>query len=355
MVDRSLERMIEGWDGLAVVSRHHRPTNAWIFIALHDDALGGPTGGTRIKVYDTPSDGLRDALRLAEGMTHKWAAIDLPFGGGKGVLALDHEPSPTEREALLVCYGRLVETLRGSFSTGQDLGTTTEDMLFLARHTRFVHGPDRDTGRALDPGPYTARGVFAGLRAAVEHLFGSPDLKDRRILVQGAGGVGRPLADRCARGGAELLLSDLDEQRVGSVAEELVAQVVSPQDVYSTPCDVYAPCAVGATLNPATISRLRCRIVAGAANNQLGASGDAELLHERRILYAPDYVINGGGALAFGLKAQGEKSEERIGERLDGLGATLTEIFAEAREREESPLHAARRRVERVLARARES
>jgi len=354
-MELSLERMIEEWDGLAVVSRHHRPTGAWIFIALHDDALGGPTGGTRIKVYETPADGLRDALRLAEGMTHKWAAIELPFGGGKGVLALGHETSRIEREDLLVCYGHLVNSLRGSFSTGQDLGTTTEDMLLLARHTRFVHGPDAETGRALDPGPYTARAVFAGLLAAVEQVFGSPDLNGRRILVQGVGGVGRPLANQCAGAGADLLLSDLDEQRARSAADELGANIVAPQDVYSTPCDVYAPCALGATLNPATISRLDCRIVAGAANNQLGASGDAELLHERGILYAPDYVINGGGALAFGLKAQGEKNEELIGKRLDGLGGTLAEIFAEARERDESPLHASWRRVERVLARARRS
>ena len=226
-------------------------------------------------------------------------------------------------------------------------------MLLLSRHTRFVHGPDRETGRALDPGPYTARAVFAGLLAAVKHVFGSPDLNGRRILVQGVGGVGRPLAGQCARAGAELLLSDLDEQRARNTADELGAKIVAPQDVYSTPCDVYAPCALGATLNPETISRLACRIVAGAANNQLGAAGDAELLHEREILYAPDYVINGGGALAFGLKAQGEKSEELIGERLDGLGGTLAEIFGEARERNESPLHASRRRVERVLARAR--
>ena len=194
MLDVPLERMIEDWDGLAVVNRHHRPTGAWIFIALHDDALGRPTGGTRIKVYETPADGLRDALRLAEGMTHKWAAIEQPFGGGKGVLALGHEPSPAEREQLLICYGRLVQALRGSFSTGQDLGTTTEDMLLLSRHTRFVHGPDRETGRALDPGPYTARAVFAGLLAAVKHVIGSSDLNGRRILVQGVGGVGRPLA-----------------------------------------------------------------------------------------------------------------------------------------------------------------
>jgi leucine dehydrogenase len=345
--------LIEDWNGLAVLSRYHRSSAAWIFIALHDDSLGTPTGGTRIKLYPTPEDGLRDGMRLAEGMTHKWAAIDLDFGGGKAVLALSRAVSEAEREQLLATYGELLAALKGGFSTGQDLGTTPEDMLFLRGYTPHVHGPDPETGKPLDPGPYTARGVFVGIRAAADQVFGSTELTGRRILVQGVGGVGYPLAGLCTEAGATVLVSDVDDKRATGVACELHCEAVPANAVYSTPCDVYAPCAVGATLNHETIPQLVCRAVAGSANNQLAETEDADRLFERGILYAPDYVINAGGALAFGLKARGETDEARIGDRLDGLGATLAEILSEAAERAESPLRAARRRVDRVLARAR--
>jgi leucine dehydrogenase len=349
----AMQRLVEDWNGLAVVSRFHRPTAAWIFIVLHDDALGAPTGGTRMKVYATPEDGLRDGMRLAEGMTHKWAAIDLDFGGGKAVLALSRELASEERQQLLVVYGRMIAALKGGFSTGQDLGTTPEDMLFLRRYAPYVHGPDAETGSVLEPGPYTARGVFAGIRAAANHLFGSRELHGRRVLVQGVGGVGDPLARLCAEAGATVIVSDVDEVRASRVARDLGSEVLSADAVYSFACDVYAPCAIGATLSRDTIPRLACRVVAGAANNQLAEPRDAERLVERGILYAPDYVINGGGALAFGLKARGEKDEDLIGRRLDGLENTLSEIFAEAADRGESPDRAARRRVDRLLARAR--
>jgi leucine dehydrogenase len=349
----SLEQLTRTWNGLAVVSRYHEPTAAWVFIALHDDTLGAPTGGTRIQVYPTPAEGLRDGMRLAEGMTHKWAAIDLNFGGGKAVLALSRELDTEERGQLLATYGRLLAALKGGFSTGQDLGTTPEDMLLLQRYAPYVHGPDRLTGKTLDPGPYTARGVFVGIRAAAGRLFGTTELAGRRILIQGVGGVGYPLARLCAKAGASLLLSDVDGERVGRVAAELNAETLDAGAVYSTACDIYAPCALGATLSRRTIPQLACRAVAGSANNQLAEAQDAERLHRRGILYAPDYVINAAGALAFGLKARGETDEARIGKRLDGLGSTLAEIFAEAAEHEESPLRAARRRVDRVLARAR--
>jgi len=350
-MEPTLQRLIESWDGLAVVSRHHRETRAWIFIVLHDETLGVPTGGTRIRVYPSPAEGLRDGMRLAEGMTHKWAAIDLDFGGGKAVLALSRPIEAAERESLLAEYGRLLASLHGGFQTGQDLGTTPEDMAQVRRHAPWVHGIDERTGRALDPGPYTARGVLAGIRAATAHVWGDPALADRRIVLQGAGGVGLPLARMCAEAGADLLVSDLDAELAERVAEECGGKTLPFEAVDSTACDVYAPCAIGATLNRESIARLQCRVVAGSANNQLAEPGDADRLQDRGILYAPDYVINGGGALAFGLKARGEKDEDLISARLDGLQATLREIFEESAERGESPLAAARRRVERVLAR----
>lgn len=345
-------RRIQQWGGLAVVSRFDARTDSFWFIALHDDTLGSPVGGTRIKIYPKPEDGLEDAQRLAEGMTNKWAAIDLPYGGGKAVLALSRELTDDERVGLIERFADLLNTLRGTFSTGQDLGTTLEDIRRMSERSPYVHGPDRRTGRVRDPGPYTARGVFAGICAASRSVFGSPGLMGKKILIEGFGGVGVPLAKLCANAGASLKIADQDASRAQRGADKIGGVAVACADVIGTPCDIYAPCAIGATLNAESIPRLNCRIVAGSANNQLAISEDAERLHRRDILYAPDYLINGGGALGFGLRNLGETDEEAILERIDGLGVTLDEIFEEARERSESPVHAATRRTRRVLAAA---
>jgi len=350
---RSIERLIEGWDGTAVVVRLDRPTGTWIFVALHDATLGPAVGGTRLKVYPRKEDGLRDAMRLAEGMTHKWAVIEFPFGGGKAVLAPPRELARDEREGLLERYAGLLNALAGAFSTGQDLGTAPADMAFLARRTKWVHGIDPRSGEMGDPGPFTARGVLEGILAACEQRFGSPELSGRTILVQGVGDVGAPLARLVTEAGATVLVSDLDAARAAAVADELGGRTVAPEEVYATECDVYAPCAVGATLNEGTIPSLRCAIVAGSANNQLAEEADAERLHERGILYAPDYVVNAGGATAFGALAQGVFDEAEMVERVLRLRGVTAEILGEAQERGESPLRAARRRVERVLAAAR--
>lgn len=341
-----IESLIRDWDGLAVVARHDPSTGAWIFIALHDDTLGRPLGGTRMKVYPHAADGLRDAQRLAEGMTHKWAAAGIEMGGGKAVLALSRPLSGTEREGLLRRYGRLVDSLQGAFATGQDLGTSAEDMATVAEETRHVHGVTR--AGAIDPGPYTARGVFAAQRATFRRLVGSPDPAGRSVLVQGVGGVGGPLARRLAEAGAEVLLTDLDEDRAAALAGEIGGSTVAASDMIGTPCDVFAPCAVGAVLSSESIPRLACRAVCGSANNQLERPEDADLLHRRGILYAPDYVANSGGAIAFHLMAR-RAGEEEIVARLDALEGVMDEIFAEAEREGRSPLWAARRRVERML------
>lgn len=346
-----LERLIREWDGLAAVARYDEPTGSWIFIALHDDTLGRPVGGCRMMTYETPADGLRDAMRLARGMTHKWASIEMGFGGGKAVLAV---PGPLEgepRDGLLRRFGALLDSLRGSYATGEDLGTTPRDMQVVAGSSRWVMGVDPDEGEPADPGPYTALGVLSGIRAALEHLNGDPSLSGRRILVQGVGDVGEPLSRMVADAGGRLLLSDLDGPRAERLARELDGEVVPPADVVPTACDVFAPCAVGGVLNRDAIPGLRCRAVAGSANNQLATGADAERLRERGILYAPDYVVNAGGALAFGLMHEGVDDEEEIRSRVRGLGDALRAIFREASERDESPLAAARRKVRRVLAR----
>lgn len=344
----SLQDLIASWSGIGVVTLYDRPTAAWIFIALHDDTMGVPLGGTRFKVYPAPEDGLRDAMRLAEGMTHKWAAVEFPFGGGKAVLALSRPLDPDARRALLTRYGELLGTLRGAFITGQDLGTTADDLATIARACPYVNGVDA-SGHVEDPGPYTARGVFAGIKAALSVRFGSDTLENRCVLIQGVGDVGRPLADRLVAAGARVLVSDVDAGKAEAASRALDADVIPPEAAYATPCDVFAPCAVGATINAETVPQLRASIVAGSANNQLAEPGDAERLMARDILYVPDFIINAGGAVGQGSKRLGETDEAAIGKRLDAIGDAVRDVLVEAAEREESPAVTARRRVERVL------
>lgn len=346
----SIESLIESWDGIGVVIRYDAETGAWIFIALHSDRLGRPTGGTRMKVYSSPSAGLRDAMRLARGMTHKWAAIELVYGGGKGVLALSRQLDSEEKAALLTRYGGLIHSLHGAFGTGPDLGTTPDDMLVIAKQTAHVHGIDREAGIAFDPGPYTALGVFAGIKAAVRHVFGSESLAGRTVHVQGVGDVGDPLARTLAKAGATVILSDLDTRRAERLAQALGGcETIEPHTAYRAACDVYAPCAIGGMLNSETIPELKCRIVAGSANNQLESSEHADALHERGILYAPDYIVNAGGAIAFGLMAHGERDRTTLEKRVTHIERTLNEILDAAASGNETPVRAAQRIVAKRL------
>lgn len=346
----SMESLIERWDGLAVVTSHHRETGSWIFIALHDDTLGRPTGGCRLRAYESPAEGLRDAMRLAEGMTWKWAAMDFGYGGGKSVLAV---PGPLEgaaRRGLFARLGQLMNALRGGYGVGEDMGTTPRDMAYLATVTPYVAGI-REDGTAPDPGPFTAVGVCAGIEAAVAHADGSPALTGKTVLVEGVGDVGGPLVRLLGSSGARVIVADLNEDLARRVAGECGGATVAVGEVHGTECDVYAPCAVGATLNARTVPRLRCRIVAGSANNQLEGPEDADRLRERDILYAPDYVINGGGAMAFGLMERGIRDTDRLNARVRSIGNSLAEIFREAAANGESPVVAARTRARRVLRR----
>lgn len=343
--------VLRDWDGVGVVVRRDRPTGAWIFVVLDDDRLGPCTGGCRMKVYDRPEDGLVDGLRLARGMTYKWAAMDFPFGGGKSVLAVPRPLKGEERRGLLHRFGSLLDSLGGRYGTGADLGTTTDDMRAIAEVTPYVIGVHGRSEGPMDPSPFTALGVFSGIRAALGHVHGDDALIGRTVLVQGVGSVGEPLVRRLVEGGAEVVLSDLDGDRARTLAGELGGRVVAPTEVYDTTCDVYAPCAVGATLDRDTIPRLRCRIVAGAANNQLETPDLAEALQERGILYAPDFVINGGGAMAFTLIYQGEDRVDALEERVRSIGARLRAIFAESDEGGTTPYQAALAHAGRVLRR----
>jgi leucine dehydrogenase len=326
----TFEELLERWDGEQAVIRRDRESGGWIFICMHSTRLGPAAGGTRMKVYDSPADGLEDAMRLSAGMTNKLAIADLGLGGGKTVLAVPKIPEGDERRALLRRYGDVVASLGGSFLTSSDVNTGEEDMDVIAERTEHVFGRTEANGGAGDPGPFTAVGVFHGIRASLAHAFGSGDIAGRTVLVQGAGSVGGALAKQLGREGARVLIADVDTARAEAFAAEVGGSTVTPDAAVETECDVYAPCALGGTLSVASIPRLLCRIVAGSANNQLAEPAAAELLRAAGILYAPDYVINAGGAIAISFLERRGRSQAEVDAALARIGDTLTEIYERA-------------------------
>jgi leucine dehydrogenase len=325
-----LEDLIRTWDGEEVVVGFDEPSGTWMFVCIHSTRLGPAGGGTRMKPYAEPSDALRDAMSLSEAMTLKMAAAGIPFGGGKAVIAVPQLPEGDERRRILLRYAELASSLGATFHTGPDVNTTTADMDLIAERHRYVYCRSESNGGSGDPGPFTARGVYHGLRASVAHAFGSDRLEDRVVLVQGVGDVGAPLAELLAADGARVLVSDIADDRARALSSRIGAEVVAAEDAIGVECDVYAPCALGGTLNAETIPRLRCRVVAGSANNQLRGPEDSDRLRGAGILYAPDFVINAGGVLyAWGTESLGWDLET-VETRLAGIGDTLAEIYARA-------------------------
>ncbi|HEU0076431.1 MAG TPA: Glu/Leu/Phe/Val dehydrogenase dimerization domain-containing protein, partial [Longimicrobiaceae bacterium] len=262
-------------------------------IAVHSTALGPAVGGTRLWRYDSRGEALTDALRLARGMTYKNALAGLPAGGGKAVI-LAPEPI-ADRAALFRAHGRFVAAFGGTFSTGEDVGTGPDDMAWIAEATPHVGGLAHGLG---DPSPHTARGVFRAMQAAVLHARGSAELAGLTVAVQGCGNVGWNLARLLRDAGAGLVVADVDRERALRLAADFGAGVVEADAIYDEPALVFAPCALGGVLNDGTIPRLAARIVCGGANNQLLEPRHGDMLAERGILYAPDYVANGGGVIA---------------------------------------------------------
>jgi valine dehydrogenase (NAD+) len=337
------EHLLEGWDGEHAVVRHDAESDAWMFVCVHSTVRGPAGGGTRMRVYAAPADGLADAMLLSGAMTRKMAAAGMPRGGGKAVLAVSELPTGEPRKRLLRRYGELVASLGGSYRTAGDMNISPEDLDVVAETCPWVYGT---TGRGGNSGRGTARGALHAIRATVEHVFGSSDLAGRSVLVQGAGSVGAVLARELVDAGARVAVSDVDEGRAAATGCETV-----PVDrVLETEVDVYSPCAVGGTLNNVSIPVLACRAIAGCANNQLAEPEDAERLQERGILYAPDYIVNAGGIIQLiGLEDEGW-DEPQLEERLAGIGDTLRTLFAEADAEGITPSGAADRLVRRRLA-----
>ena len=320
------EDLLRQWDGEHVVIRYDAESGTWIFVCIHSTRLGPAMGGTRLKTYGGPAQALEDGLRLAAGMTRKLAVLGLPCGGGKAVLAVPEVPQGKERRRLLECYADLIESLGGSYVTGPDINTGEADMDVIGERSEHVFCRSIGNGGSGDPSVHTALGVFHGIRATLAHALGTDDPAGRTVLVQGTGSVGAKLTRLLLDAGAVVLVSDVDEERARATG----ARPVDPDNALELECDVYAPCALGATLDATSIPRLRCRVVAGAANNQLATPEDGERLRAAGILYAPDYVINGGGALhGIGLESLGWDAD-RLEREVAGIGDTLTGIYEEA-------------------------
>jgi leucine dehydrogenase len=347
------EELLRDWDGEEVAIRFDAPSQAWMFVCVHSTALGPGMGGVRLQRYRTPHDGLADGLRLAGAMTLKQAAADLPFGGGKAVLAVGEIPDGAERSGLFSRYADVVNAMGGTYVTAADMNTGQSDMDLVGERTAYVLGRSPERGGSGDPAPSTAVGVFHGLVATARRGFGSSDLTGRRVLVQGVGAVGYPLAERLREAGATVILADPNAERVAALADRLGGSVVAPKDVVETECDILAPCATGGILSAETIPKLRCSIVAGAANNQLAAEGVDELVRDAGILYAPDFVINAGGVIHLaGYETLGW-DEAKMASRLEAIGDTLTEVFDAAERDGVTTDRAARRMADARLAAAR--
>ncbi|WP_338245466.1 Leu/Phe/Val dehydrogenase [Aurantiacibacter hainanensis] len=275
---------------------HDRASGLTAIIALHSTHLGPAAGGTRFWHYADPANAMRDALRLSRGMSYKNAMAGLPMGGGKAVVLLDKDGRKTE--AMLHAFGDAVGAMNGRYVTAEDVGASEADMVAIGTRTEHVCGLPAEEGDAGgDPGPFTAMGIYHGIKAAVAHKLGKNSMQGIRVAIQGCGSVGGGVARLLAKDGARLVLSDIDEKRASAMAEELGAKAVSSDQVMTVDCDVFSPNALGAILDDEGIARLDCAIVAGGANNQLARPEHGEQLHKRGILYAPDYVINAGGII----------------------------------------------------------
>jgi len=317
----------------------HAPSCGYFgIIAIHDTTLGPALGGTRFWQYASTDEAITDALRLARGMTYKSAVAGINLGGGKSVIMGDN--TRVDREALFRAHGRFVETLGGRYITAEDIGTSPSDMEYIKLETDHVAGL---LGLSGDPSPVTAYGVYVGMKAAAKARWGSDRLAGKTVVVQGCGKVATHLCRHLHADEVQLIVTDIDAGKVKRVVQETGARAVAPEAVYDQAADVYAPCALGATINDETLPRLKVEIIAGGANNQLAEDRHGDALEERGILYAPDYVINGGGVVnVYGELHRWpvERSQKKAGE----IYETLLRIFDIAR-RERIPTYRAADRL----------
>jgi leucine dehydrogenase len=319
-------------------------------IAIHSTHLGPAAGGARFWHYENPADALTDALRLSRGMSYKNAMAGLPLGGGKSVIL-----APPERHKspeLLAAFGRAVDRLCGRYVTAEDVGMSVKDMVEVSRQTQYVAGlPNDGSDVGGDPGPHTALGVFLGIKAAVRRALGKESVEGLHIALQGAGSVASGVAMHASTEGARLSIADIDQAKAKKLADASGGTVVSPENVLFLEADVVSPCALGAILNAETIAKLKTRIVAGAANNQLATAQDGATLNARDILYAPDYVINAGGIINVCTEFLGDGDASLVRERIEAIPQRLEQIWMESATSGRDPAAVADAMAQRLIGR----
>lgn len=338
-VDSGLFGYLERYDYENLVLCQDRSVGLKAIIALHDTTLGPATGGTRMWAYPSEMDAIEDALRLARGMTYKYAAAGVNLGGGKCVILGD--PKTDKSEALFRSLGRFIHRLNGAYLTGEDVGTTLRDMEYMRMETPYVVTLPAAWGGAGPIAPATALGVVRGMQACLEEVFASDSLQGRSIALQGLGAVGSEVLPMLVRAGAQVIVADIDQERVSNAIQTYGGRAVDPAAIHAQDVDVYCPCALGGILNDATLPELRCKIVAGSANNQLRDTTHGERLEQFGILYAPDYVINAGGTIFDTDRLNpGGFNRERAMANVERIYQTMEQLIA-IRNREGIPAYRA--------------
>lgn len=335
--------LIESYGHEQVVFCSSKELGLKAIIGIHNTTLGPALGGTRMWNYSSDEEALIDVLRLSRGMTYKAAVAGLNLGGGKAVIIGDSRTQKTE--ALFRAFGRFVEGLSGRYITAEDVGTSIKDMEYIIMETRHVTGIPIEVGGSGDPSPVTAYGTYVGIKACINEVFGSDSLKDKKIIIQGAGGnVGKHLCKYLYKDGAKLFINDLYQEKLKPIVEECNAKIISDEEVFSMEADVLSPAALGGIINDETIPKLKVKIVAGAANNQLGdEEKHGKMLKDKGILYAPDYVINAGGLINVYNELEGYNRERAL-KQASGIYDILKKII-EISKKENIPTEAASRKI----------
>ncbi|UCD56906.1 MAG: Glu/Leu/Phe/Val dehydrogenase [Candidatus Hydrogenedentota bacterium] len=342
------QRMAE-YDYEELIFFQDRSTGLQAIVAIHNTALGPALGGCRFWHYTSERAAIDDVLRLARGMTYKASVAGLNLGGGKSVII--GNPKTHKTEALLRAFGRFIHTLRGRYIVAEDVGTSTEDMRIIHKETKYVVGLETTRGGSGDPSPVTAYGVLHGMKACARAVFGTGNLGGLTVAIQGAGNVGYHLAKYLAKEGARIMITDIYKNKARRVVDEFGAQYVNPDKIYSVKCDILSPCALGGILDDKSIRRLKCRIVAGSANNQLKSDRHGDKVERRGILYAPDYVINAGGLINVAEELRGYDRSRAL-RKAAGIYNAVARVIRIAN-KEEMPTHlAADKMAERRIERA---
>lgn len=329
---------------------HYPEVGLKVIVAIHNTVLGPSLGGCRMRIYEDEAKALDDALRLSEGMTYKSSIAGLDLGGGKSCIIAD-PAMKTGRRELFLKFAECLNNLNGRYITAEDMGTSVADVMTMREITKFAAGFASESGGSGDPSPWTARGVFGTIRAVCEKQYGTADLSKRKIALQGVGHVGMYLLELLRDAKAHVIISDTNAAYVERAKSDFGAEVVAVEKIYDVDCDVYAPCAAGQTVNHDTLKRMKCKVIAGAANNQLIDSSVYSLIEEKQIVYCPDFVINAGGVISVGGEYnKGGWKKDWVEGKVSNIASTTLKVLSEAERRKKFPevvaLELARERIQ---------